>query len=298
LALRSMPLHVMLSMIAVFVLIMFFIGIYLSRVRVYEEGTAPENNTVIRALAGFPYKRRFFEIILDVILIALAYQSAFLLRFDGNIPAPHVAIFVQTLPLVVALHLAALLLGGVYGGIWRYASISDLLLIARSVVIGGVLSAVLVFWMYGWHGPSRAVFVLDVLLLMVFVGASRLSFRLLRSAIIGHRNVHPDARPILIYGAGDGGELLLREILNNEEYRYAPIGFIDDDSAKVGKLIHGYRIYSSAQLPGLIKEHEIQQVLISSAKVPHGTLRHLGDLGVDLGRMQIRIETEPEIQKA
>jgi UDP-GlcNAc:undecaprenyl-phosphate/decaprenyl-phosphate GlcNAc-1-phosphate transferase len=296
LTLRSMSLQIMLSAIVVFVLILFFIGVYLSKVRVYEEGVQLENKTIMRALAGFTYKRRFFEIILDVVLIALAYQSAYLLRFEGSMPENQVAIFVQTLPLVVAIQLASFLFGGVYGGIWRYASISDLLLLARSVVIGGIVSGLLVFWLFGWRGPSRTVFVLDAMLLVLLVGASRLSFRLLRSAIVGRTEVRADARPIFIYGAGDGGELLLREILNNSDYRYTPIGFIDDDSTKFGKLIHGYPIYSSEDLPGLIKTHEVNDVLISSSKIPESTLGRLRGLGIYLGRMKIRIENEPDIQ--
>ncbi|MEP7272451.1 MAG: hypothetical protein ABI882_13190, partial [Acidobacteriota bacterium] len=296
LTVRQMPLQVTMAVVAVFVLLLFSVGLYLSKVRVYEEGTEPPDNVIIKALAGFPYKRRFFEIILDVILIALAYQAAYLLRFGGTIPEGQVGIFVQTLPLVLAIQLNAFLLGGIYGGIWRYASISDLLLIGRAVLVGVAMSALVAFWLIGWHGPSRAVFVLHALVLTILVGASRLSFRLIRSAIIGRVEFHPEARPVFIYGAGDGGELLLREILNNPEYRYAPVGFIDDDVAKVGKLIHGYRIYSSTELPMLLDRHRVQEVLISSAQVPESTLTYLRSLGVYLGRMKIRIESEPEVE--
>lgn len=95
---------------------------------------------------------------------------------------------------------------------------------------------------------------------------------------------------MLIYGAGEGGELLIREILNNPNHRYAPVGFIDDDGRKKGKLIHGYRIFDSTELPDLIRAYGIREVLISSFKVPEGKLEGLRRMGVGLKKLSIRIE--------
>ena len=288
---RDQQIEFVVALVATFTMILFFIGFYLSKVRVYEEGQAPLlNNTVLRALVGFSYKRRFFEISLDVVLIALAYNVAYLLRFEGGIPEQQMGIFLQTLPLVIAMQMTCQLVGGVYGGLWRYASVSDLLTIGKSVVAGAIVSGIVVFGMYDWTGPSRAVFVIDVLLLITFLGSSRLSFRLLRSIIVGKGEASPDSRPVLIYGAGDGGELLLREILNNPEHQYAPIGFVDDDENKVGKVIHGYRIYSVRELGKLLKDNDVLAILVSTEKVPETKLAHLRELGIALAHMRIRIE--------
>jgi UDP-GlcNAc:undecaprenyl-phosphate GlcNAc-1-phosphate transferase len=186
--------------------------------------------------------------------------------------------------------MAFFLFGGVYRGLWRYVGINDLLVIAKSVVAGATLSALAVFTIYSFKGPSRAVALLNMLLLVVLMSVSRLSFRLLRQLIEGRENFHPDAKPILIYGAGDGGELLIREILNNSDHRYAPVGFIDDDDRKAGKLIHGYRIFESDQLPDLIRTYGITEVLISSLKVPDSRLDLLRNMGVCLKKLSIRIE--------
>ena len=288
---RDTRIEFVVALVAVFTMILFFIGLYLSKVRVYEDGDeALLNNTVLRAMVGFSYKRRFFEIGLDVVLIALAYHVAYLLRFEGGIPELQMGIFLQTLPLVIAIQMACQLLGNVYGGLWRYASVSDLLTIGKSVIAGAFVSALVIFGMYNWTGPSRAVFIIDVLLLISFLGASRLSFRLLRSIIVGKSETSPDARPVLIYGAGDGGELLLREIRNNPEHHYAPLGFIDDDETKVGKVIHGYRIYSVRELGRLVEDHDVVAILISTEKVPETKLEHVKQLGVVLARLRISIE--------
>lgn len=295
LAVRGMQLGAMIAFVAVFILVLFSLGLYLGRVRVYETEEEIQGNTLLRALVGFPYKRRMMEIIIDVMLIALAYHSAYLLRFENGVPDVQMKIFLRSLPLVIAVQMLSFLIGGVYGGLWRYVGIADLVAIGRAVFIGVAASAAVVFGIFGaggTSGASRAVFVLDALLLGFLVSASRVSFRLLRSVLGRWADAQPDARPVLIYGAGDGGELLLRELINNPEYKYLPLGFIDDDRNKVGKWIHGYRIFGSEDVPKLLKRYGVREVLVSTAQVPAGRLAALRNLGLDLGHMRIRIDQE------
>jgi UDP-GlcNAc:undecaprenyl-phosphate GlcNAc-1-phosphate transferase len=277
-----------LALVPVFALVVMFLGLYLGQVRVYADGERHDGLRIINAIADFTYKRRVLEVMLDTLLIALAYYGAFVLRWDGGLPDEQLHIFLKTLPLVIIIQIAIFLFGGVYRGLWRYVGINDLLIITRAVVAGAAASTILVFLMYRFRGPSRAVALLDLLLLLVFVSVSRLSFRMLRSLIVGRANT--DAKPVLIYGAGDGGELLIREILNNPDHGYAPVGFIDDDDRKTGKKIHGYRIFDSDELPSLIRAHGISEVLISSLKVSEARLESLRRMGVGLKKMSIRIE--------
>jgi UDP-GlcNAc:undecaprenyl-phosphate GlcNAc-1-phosphate transferase len=280
-----------LVIVPTFVLVMLFIGLYLGKVKVYDEGEQPEGNALIRVVADFSYKRRVFEVLLDLGLVALAYYGAYLLRFDADIPEQQQAIFMKTLPLLMLMQMAMFWVGGVYRGLWRYTGVDDLITIAKSVLSYAVCSVIVVFGMYNFQGPSRAVFILNGLLLFLFVGASRLSFRLLPALVLDHKHrTSPDARPVLIYGAGDGGALLIREILNNPGHQFMPVGFIDDDERKAGKLMHGYRIFSSLELPKLLERHGIHDVLISSEKVSENRLIMLRDQGLSLRRMSIRIE--------
>ena len=287
---RMLETSIALALVPGFALLTIFLGLYLGKVRIVGDGEQPRGLRLIDAFADFTYKRRVFEVLLDVILIALAYYGAYVLRWDGDLDQEQLGIFLRTLPIVIIIELVCFLIGGVYRGLWRYAGISDLVIIARSVMAGALAGAMAVFLMYRFSGPSRAVLLLNGLLLLLLMSGSRLSFRVLREMIGGRANLHPDARPVLIYGAGDGGELLIREILNNPDHRYAPVGFIDDDERKAGKLIHGYRIFRSVQLPDLIRAHGISEVLISSLKVPESKLDTLRTLGVALRKMSIRIE--------
>ncbi len=289
---RQMHIEVTLLLISGFALSVLFIGLYLGKVRVYEEGAEPEAapGTLVDVLANFSHRRRIFEILLDTCLVVLAYYSACLLRFDGDFLAEQIAIFIKTLPLMIAIQVFFLLAGGVYRGIWRYAGVADLVVIAKSVLAGSVVSGLTVLFIYKFHGPARSVFILNGLLLFLFVGASRFSFRLLAALIVGRRQTVPDAKPVLIYGAGDRGDILLRELINNPDYRYQPVGFIDDDVRKSGKHLRGYRIFSSRELPELITLHGVSEVLVSTLDVPESKLDDLRVLGVALKTLRIQIE--------
>ena len=291
LAVRQMGIWVTLGLIAGFALSVLSIGLYLGKVRVYEEGEAEAaSGALVDVVSNFSHRRRIFEILLDTVLVALAYYTAYLLRFDGDMPDEQIAIFIRTLPLLIAIQITSFLACGVYKGIWRYAGVEELVRIAGSVGAGSVLSGVTILLTYKFHGPSRAVFVLNGMLLLLFVGASRLSFRLLAALIVGRRKPAPDSTPVLIYGAGDGGAMLIRELLNNPVYHYQPVGFIDDDIQKTGKQLRGYQIFSSDDLPELINSHGVSEVLISSLKVPESKLDGLRNLGVGLKRLRIHLD--------
>ena len=289
---RVLETSVVLVLIPIFALLVISLGFYLGKVQVYEDdgGTGLSGKTIVSAITDFPYKRRVFEVMLDVLLVALAYYGAYLLRWDGGFSGEQVSIFLKTLPLMIVIQMAFLLIGGVYRGLWRYMDIDDLLVIVKSVLAGTAAAALVVFVMYWFRGPSRAVFLLDILLLMSFIAASRLSFRIMRSLIVGRTQSRPDAVPVLIYGAGDAGALLVRELLNNPSHHYAPVGFIDDDNSKAGKLIHGYRIFGSGEVSQAVSSLGVSEVLISSAKVPDYKVDHLRRMGINPRKLSIRIE--------
>ncbi|HSE98439.1 MAG TPA: MraY family glycosyltransferase, partial [Blastocatellia bacterium] len=102
---RLMEAEVMLLLVPGFALVTLFLGLYLGKVRVYEAGAGPAESNLIRVLADFSFKRRVFEALLDVVLAALAYYGAYLLRFDGDLPAEQMAIFADTLVLVIGIEM-------------------------------------------------------------------------------------------------------------------------------------------------------------------------------------------------
>jgi UDP-GlcNAc:undecaprenyl-phosphate/decaprenyl-phosphate GlcNAc-1-phosphate transferase len=130
-------------------------------------------------------------------------------------------------------------------------------------------------------------------LMFIFLAGSRMAFRLFRQLLPAHAN--RNGRRVLIYGAGDGGELLLRELMNNRELQLSPVGFLDDDASKRGKLIHGLRVFGGNGDLGVICEQQaVDEVVISSLKMSDERVQELirccSEKDIAVKRMRITIE--------
>ncbi|MDT4898893.1 MAG: UDP-GlcNAc:undecaprenyl-phosphate/decaprenyl-phosphate GlcNAc-phosphate transferase [Acidobacteriota bacterium] len=293
---REVHLDVSLAAITGFTILLTLLGVYLAGVKVYdeEEVKAVHDKPLFAFLIDLSYKRRIFEVLLDLLLVVLAYYGAYVLRFGPMAESATWRIFLRTLPVLLFVKMAAFLVMGVYRGLWRYTSIDDLLVFAKAVFVGSVASMLTILFAFRFEGVSRTVFVLDAMLMFMLLTASRMAFRLFRQ-ILPAPSTRNGCR-ILIYGAGDAGELLLRELLNNRKLQYAPIGFVDDDPNKKGKVIHGLRVFGgNGMLRDVCREHGIEEVLISSSRFSEERLaeimRDCEAEQISLKQMRIRIET-------
>jgi UDP-GlcNAc:undecaprenyl-phosphate GlcNAc-1-phosphate transferase len=285
-----------LAIIGAFTAILAILGVYLSKVKVYEETEeelATRDNAVFAFLINVSYKRRIFEVFLDAFLIMLAYYAAYALQFGSFENTSNWELFIKTAPLLVVIKLFAFLAAGVYRGIWRYTSIGDFITFTKGVISGSILSVVAILLIYRFQNFSRTVFVLDAILLLVMLVVSRMAFRLIREFLPNAALV--DGRRVLIYGAGDGGEMVLRELRNNASLNYRPVGFVDDDPLKKGKMINGLHVYdANGSLADICREKGIQEILISSEKLSSKVLERVReacrDCDVQLKRAQMKIE--------
>lgn len=297
---QEVKLDISLAAIAGFTVLLTLLGVYLAGVKVYdktEEDLAAGENSLYAFLIDLSYKRRIFEVLLDVILILLAYWCAYAVKFGALSGSTAWKLFLRTLPVLVFVKMAAFLVMGVYRGLWRYTSLDDLIVFVKAVVLSSVLSVMAVLFAFRFEGFSRTVFVIDAILMFMFLAGSRLAFRLFRQVIPVAKS--PEGRRVLIYGAGDGGELLLRELLNNRSLKYSPVGFLDDDPGKSGKLIHGLKVYGgNGDLNSVCEQHKVDEVLISSSRMPEERLQEI--LGfcrtqnIVVKRMRITIEEVTE----
>jgi len=293
---QSVKTDVSLAAIAGFTILLTLIGVYLAGVKVYEDAdstTALKQKPLYSFLVDLSYKRRIFEVLLDVILIILVYWSAYAIKFGAFSSSPAWRLFLLTVPVLVFVKMFVFLAMGVYRGIWRYTSIDDLIVFAKAVIVSSILSMMVVLFKFRFEGFSRTVFLIDALLMLMFLAGSRMAFRLFRQII--PVSAGGEGRRVLIYGAGDGGELLLRELQNNRELHLSPIGFIDDDPAKSGKVIHGLKVFNgNGDLGAVCQQHAIDEIVISSSRMSDERvdeiLKRCNERMIVVKRMRITIE--------
>ena len=240
---------------------------FLGKVKVYEDKDLKDlkkkNGNVI--LGGMVmYKRRILEVAIDFILICVAYVVAYLLRFEGLLVGQNQELIVRSLPLILIIKYLVFFKFGLYRGIWRYVSIRDLINIFKAVTVASAISAMAILFIWRFQGFSRAVFIIDWLLLFVFVAGARILERIYKEMFdeVGLRG-----KKVLIYGAGNAGEFVLREIKNNKLLRYKPVGFLDDDEEKTGRRIHGVPVLGSREdFSKVVKNNDVQELILA---VPH-----------------------------
>jgi|ERR1044072_2738012 UDP-GlcNAc:undecaprenyl-phosphate GlcNAc-1-phosphate transferase len=295
-SLRTLRVDISFALLGGFSIALTLLGVYLAGVKAYDEESdvlTLRDKPLFAFLIDFSYKRRIFEVLLDVCLIMLAYWTAYAIKFEAFSQSPAWRLFLRTLPIIVVVRLAAFLFFGVYRGIWRYTSIDDLVAFAKAVTVGSIISITIILFKFRFQGFSRTVFIIDALMMLMLLAGSRMAFRLFRQ-MLPSGNI-ANGRRVLIYGAGDAGELLLRELLNNKELQCAPIGFMDDDPNKRGKVIHGFPVFGgNGLLNQIITQHNVEQILISSPRITQvridEILRECESQSIELKRMAITIE--------
>ncbi len=249
-------------------------GLYLARVEVYRgtQGDAPAADParpVTRIETMLLHKRRLVEILVDFSLISSTYVFAHLLRFEGVLTSDLTQLIVRSLPIILVIQMACLVGAGVYRIMWRYGGLADIGAVFRGVTCGTVLSAMALLYLWRFQGYSRAVFIIDWLLLLFAICASRVVERVLDEWIqaAAERGV-----PVVILGAGDTGQFVERTLRFERKREYRVTGFLDDDPRKRGSIIHGIRVLGSREsLPRVLEQHGIRTVFVAMSD-PSGEL--------------------------
>lgn len=252
-----------LVVIILYLLGVLFFWIYLGRVKIYPEDSilsGTDRRGITPILIEITYRRRIFEVLLDVVLITVAYYTAYLLRFEGVLGG-NFDYFLKSLPLVISCQIFWLYIMGVYRGVWESASLRDLTGYIRAITGGTVMPVLILLLLYRFYSFSRAVFGIYWILMLILISLSRLSFRLLDEGI---RKGNQKGKPTLVYGAGVGGQMAMREIETNRDLGMTIVGFIDDNTRIHGRKIQGYPVLGGQEgLENIIKKHNIQEIIVS-----------------------------------
>ena len=259
-------------LLALLVIWLALLGVHLGRAHVIPAQAAKDAPPTIRFVNDFRYKRQVAALLIDAILIVVAYYASYLLRFESAFASERVN-FLRSVGPILGLQILALVVSGSYREIWRYTSAPDLLRLCRAATLGVGASVLYLVFTTRFETFSRAIFVLDWALLILLLNGSRVGFQLLGDWL---RPRSRTSRRTLIYGAGDGGALTLRELRNNAGLARQPVGFLDDDRQKRGRRIHGLPILGGLDAAeAIFSAQQVEEVIVASQKIPPERIERL-----------------------
>jgi FlaA1/EpsC-like NDP-sugar epimerase len=236
--------------------------------------------------------RRALVIAVHLALWTLSVVLAFELRFDFRVPATYLEMMRVFIPLMLGLRLLAFWRWGLFRGIWRYTGASDLIAILKATSVASLaLTAILAFVLRTF---PRSLIMIEWLTAVIIVGGLRFSIRWLMPG----RPLTPPVptaaerrQKILILGAGDGGEMLIRELQRRHAERFELVGLLDDDRAKRGAHIHGVRVLGPiADVAEVVAAREIDEVIIAIPSATGAQMRRMVELCKGAG---VRFKTIP-----
>lgn len=275
---RVMGVWLSLLLAGVYLAIAVLFGAFLAQVRLYnpvefaERSATLRNRPVVNGMIMF--KRELGEASLDFVLVCVAYLGSFVLHygfpnpaFPGPDPYKEIpAMLSASLPLVLLVKMCLLLAFRAYRGMWRYLGIADLMTLAKvtilaSAIIVGALPIIV-------RTPiiPRSVLVIDFLLFTCLLIGSRVTFAALNDMFI---QLQSRWQPhVLIVGAGDVGELVLRTMLRLRPAAYRPVGFLDPDPSTRNRTLHSVRVLGTPDdLAAVAGQHDVDLVVLALAPI-------------------------------
>ena len=241
--------------------------------------------------------RHAWQLVVDGAFVVLAWYLAFQVRFDQGVPprfSPFLAprIFV----VVVAINLIVFVLFGFYNHWWRYVSVRDVWSVARGVTVAVLVAALAIYFWSPVDGDRlpRGIVVIDLLLVLALVAGTRLLARTFLEWP-GARGIVARGKDALIVGAGDAGQLIVREMQKNARLGYAPRGLVDDDPRKQNVRLHGVRVLGATKdLPRLLRETRPDEVIIAIPSAAGETRQRIVNICRDAG---VPVKTLPAVHE-
>lgn len=220
--------------------------------------------------------RTIILMLIDGILISAALIISLLLRFEGDIPGQYIEAFYYLLPYYILINIICLYLARLYNRIWQYASLGELYSLVKAVTAGvGIIVAMI----YGLNLSTlpRSVYILSWFLIIAFIGASRLGWRVLWDILFAEKLTSP--KRVLIIGAGDAGALVAKEIGQNKSLNMEAVGFIDDSPLKQKMTLYGIPVLGNRErIPAVVKKYAIDEVIIAMPSAGGKTIREINQI--------------------
>lgn len=227
-------------------------------------------------------KRTLFFVLADIILIIFSLFIAFAVHFDLNLNIDYTAIMDEVLLYFIVVKLLAFAIFRIYKITWRYVGITDLVNIVFALIFAELLLIVLslpnsIISPFALTGFPKRVFVVDGIVSLFLIAGLRISKRLYLEVIRDKKFVKKGKRAIIL-GAGNTGEMILRDMARQGYGEFYPMGFLDDDISKVGAYIHGVKILGTTEtLKDVIEKNTVEAMIIAIPRLNRKRLKDMYD---------------------
>jgi FlaA1/EpsC-like NDP-sugar epimerase len=215
--------------------------------------------------------KKLILLIFDIMLVNLAYVTAFYFRFPLGIPKEYVSRYMSSVLVITLIYIACFSLFKLYESLWIYASIGEFLLSVEGCIVANIL-VILYGLIVNKHLPY-GVSILAALFSVIYVVGFRVSFRIYRRIVIQLGSLDKkNYRRVMVIGAGSAGSMIIREMVRKPEMKYNPVALIDDSDFKKGTLVSGVRVLGGREdIEKVAKEKAVEEIIIAipSLEVSH-----------------------------
>ena len=239
--------------------------------------------------------RRPLIIITHLGLIIISYIFSFYLRFEFKLSSEYPPLILRTLPLLILIKMSIFYYFGLFSGLWRYVSMSDLLQIIKANTLSTIIFIIGIRVIYTFIGYPRSVFIIDWLICMGLVSGIRFFTRLLRERFNFDTEIIQRRKKAIIVGAGQAGILTLKECRNNPRMGLEIVGFIDDDPIKQYQNIHGIKVLGDRKkIPEVVDKYGIEEIILA---IPSAKGEVIRDILNYCQLPDVKIRTLPRLDK-
>lgn len=233
------------------------------------------------------------KIILDTFLFSFSYIFSFLIRFDFSVPPFYLKLLILSLPIVILIRISTFFSLKIYNNDYNYFSIPNVFSILKALFLSSILISIIFLTFPKFFRCPKSVLIIDWLLVFVSICGARFLIKSLRQGILKTLKKAKNGKHVLILGAGDAAESILREIKCYNHYNYFPVGLIDDDPQKQGKIIQGVKVLGNSQsIPQIVNNKKIEALIIA---IPSATRKQLTSILQNCEELKLKILSVPSL---
>jgi len=278
------------TLLIVMIIFLFLLGLFLGGTEVedaiHQAARSEGDRTIAERVTR--RRRRLFEIVADSLIVIASYILAYLIIGQWYIDPDTASRIGQSLPIFIFFQMVSFYFFGLYRKLPEFVTLTDVLLVVQAAALGTVVSSIVLFLFTFFQGYSSSVMIVYFLIVTFLVSARLTSLRGFKEYFTQQR-ARKALRRVLIFGAGDSGNAVLREILNNQSLGLRPLCFLDDDPAKAGSMINGVKVRGNREsMRIVIEERRIDEVIIAVRNLPDDVAEYIertcNDMGVFVRR--------------